>query len=1777
MSSSCKEGSYEKYKIHSEWLRSSFIIPFGHYIKGGDYDGPVDKLLVGREGQRKHLIDLLRQPAERSAILVTGRRGSGKSSFVNNCIYEYKNDKYSAWLKSEVGLTFINYLIAILLMLVLLMPEVILLVCIHSAKQISLYTQTALSILCITKWSFLLYVSLKNIYSMLRISKIVMLFPERKGGVREIPDKHILYNTLFLYTLIIFSGLLVFFIFFANINNTWNFSTNESYFFYFIFIMLLIAIFAIDVSVTKKIKDIKEYEDRDENSNNKNNFITRIGNFTPRALFLRQFYPVFSVTINLGFKGLRHNQVIHAMLVGLKDKLNEHYSVKKYSALYFRIFCAYLLVSLLLEYVIGSNNLLTISVLDFQFKYNIHIFEYISLFMILYYIIYYSQKIIIKKEYQNIIDKINILLRDLSWRLDVSRKNGTSFMMSTLYSSLSKSNEISVTSHRDEPLDPRLVEMQFINLLKEIQVIGISTPFSSGYIHRLTKPSVIFVFDELDKIGVQEDPEIGLIHINENSNTDSDGEGLNRLRSVSITNLLSDMKNIVTTAPGRFIFIGGRELHDLWLADETAREPFLTSIFDTEIYLPSFLTDHGKENGELQDRIKEYVAYRFRRSFYLMQNYNYNKNKSIYIKFLYYNILNSRKHLYPLHPDKPEVIFPNAISHNQDRKNLINTWFSKILTIPIPYKYNESIKNYKEFSSTPFDTSEYIFKKNITDSEKNYDLPSKDFGLNLHAEICEEFKSSFINFLTYRSGGNPKKITSLFDEFMRQRWSHGKYFSQYLDKYYIANNSSLEKERFIHNLSFGDTEIYRIQLLSNIYIHLARPYSKYIVQRDDKLGPALFYLCDFLLKFHSRAFTWRNLFRLDEYVILFRVPDLDYIYTRLVNALLPTHLHKVNNGLYTFRFKSGFSKELQYISRISRNEMASFNFTLDESRNMKYLYAKKQNKEGQKENWDVIIALGELYDFDHEYDLSRENYRKAIYILDERFERRHGEQAVLLAKTAKKNGGEFIKSDVTWGLERLRLMLLLGMTYERDNKLRSAIAIYKDARNLSRSIIKTYLISEKHNINGASIETGNRKELVKHFDILFQPLFAEAWATDKLPGSIESSLTIVDTALYDVAKILPFVNRLDEEVAKSAWDVKHANFSLVFSQLQNKIGDLAFFKGDCYEHARRGMKECKTKEYQGYLLKSAKHYATAMHEIKAFIQYRTQSSSMKLNANTFPRKKYTLSSRSLPIYIKNQLSLNMSDMADSMFSMIIVHDIFDINEDDRSCLIDEGSPGFVFRNNKICHSNIETHLIQRPQDAYSLIIKWVTSTMKSDSDYEAKILIDLTENYPSIGLINCYDCKSWLGFYNSDGFQKFSKYLNNVFKSRGANNINDNYTAQNMYKDLSFDKEYSSLQRFFMAISLAGASAKLLKKADEFVNASEEYHSIAEITMNALCWYSLIEFIKFINKKAKIKKSSAFAIDLMMFFIDFSSHCLNEANDLLLQFHSANCDDEKHTQFDHLALFIYYDLLFIIALSVLVEELFNVFENFDKKNHIKAIELLKKRRLSAISICSLEVKSVEDNAELMAEINKALQVKLAQYRYPIIARLKGYRYLIYINLIIDMVFSNERQYASSEKRLADLLDIAMHMDELHSLYDAPFHNTPTEHGICLAILVAYINMFEIFWYKNNDVGNLIVDDIARKNLKLKHRAVKYYQKSDQMHSMGKSYYEAVAPLYYLYDDFNDRRIHRGHALQMMGSSLFTEIIEIIDKMKKPNESSQDVLENWEHCLTWWKIDPVETV
>src|SRR5215213_5433578 len=92
--------------VRNRFSEQRYAADFGRYEGTRPAENPAHELLVGREGQRAHFLNLLLTVGRKGAYLVTGHRGSGKTAFVKFCLDEYRENVFRRYLRSNVGRRF---------------------------------------------------------------------------------------------------------------------------------------------------------------------------------------------------------------------------------------------------------------------------------------------------------------------------------------------------------------------------------------------------------------------------------------------------------------------------------------------------------------------------------------------------------------------------------------------------------------------------------------------------------------------------------------------------------------------------------------------------------------------------------------------------------------------------------------------------------------------------------------------------------------------------------------------------------------------------------------------------------------------------------------------------------------------------------------------------------------------------------------------------------------------------------------------------------------------------------------------------------------------------------------------------------------------------------------------------------------------------------------------------------------------------------------------------------------------------------------------------------------------------------------------------------------------------------------------------------------------------------------------------------------------------------------------------------------------------------------
>jgi tetratricopeptide (TPR) repeat protein len=179
--------------------------------------------------------------------------------------------------------------------------------------------------------------------------------------------------------------------------------------------------------------------------------------------------------------------------------------------------------------------------------------------------------------------------------------------------------------------------------------------------------------------------------------------------------------------------------------------------------------------------------------------------------------------------------------------------------------------------------------------------------------------------------------------------------------------------------------------------------------------------------------------------------------------------------------------------------------------------------------------------------------------------------------------------------------------------------------------------------------------------------------------------------------------------------------------------------------------------------------------------------------------------------------------------------------------------------------------------------------------------------------------------------------------------------------------------------------------------------------------------------------------------------------------------------------------------------------------------------VSAIALAYIRGKGNQGDTKALEAIavnweSKPISLDAQAWRKSLIATLEHHRYpmsnrVMALKVLVDDTYVDPND--NEEAVLEEFVD-------LEKRHRSSWHFTPFELGCTLALT------------------------------KKKEAAIEALERSLQMISMQPAYYEAIADMYYLYDDFNDRRIHYKHALQMASADLTQKLL---DNLRNPKTNA----------------------
>ena len=196
------------------------------------------------------------------------------------------------------------------------------------------------------------------------------------------------------------------------------------------------------------------------------------------------------------------------------------------------------------------------------------------------------------------------------------------------------------------------------------------------------------------------------------------------------------------------------------------------------------------------------------------------------------------------------------------------------------------------------------------------------------------FLYHFISYLSFISNGSPKKMALFLEKYVRSE--------DYLETAKRPGSHRLMqgngKGRTFY-LSLG----YYSMLKVNFIHHLTYPIIQNQVNRanmfGDKLLVAASFMISHLFKLHNNGFSWRNIEQMPELQEIDRTPEVREYIGFMIEFMNHSYLTTVPYGLFHYKFPMHICEEISFLSKLSGEAAALFNFTSGELQATQNRYA----------------------------------------------------------------------------------------------------------------------------------------------------------------------------------------------------------------------------------------------------------------------------------------------------------------------------------------------------------------------------------------------------------------------------------------------------------------------------------------------------------------------------------------------------------------------------------------------------------------------------------------------------------------------------------------------------------------------------------------------------------------------------------------------------------------------------------------------------------------------
>lgn len=320
-----------------------------------------------------------------------------------------------------------------------------------------------------------------------------------------------------------------------------------------------------------------------------------------------------------------------------------------------------------------------------------------------------------------------------------------------------------------------------------------------------------------------------------------------------------------------------------------------------------------------------------------------------------------------------------------------------------------------------------------------------------------EFLRHFSIYLAHICNGSPKKISTYFEKYIRLNYD----VLPLCDWGDILEfGKATEKKTKEQCVLWFDAQAQR---LINFMFYIASPVMKTITNEVSHYGDKLLVTSSFILdqiyKYHGKGFSWRNLEQMPELLNTNKNPELRDSLASMMEFLLQTHITRVQSGIYQYKFHKQIAEEITYISMMSEEASAVFNFTLNESGTVKRYnlrlldyYLRLSKMAPQEVHYLHVIErlhenLGDIYYMDEDYYCAIHEYRSALRYI----------------------ASEDLSTNNVVGL--LKCSLKIGMSYEYRHTYENAYLMY--CQTINKLIHLRWIDEQSIGLDYTSVRTGD--------------------------------------------------------------------------------------------------------------------------------------------------------------------------------------------------------------------------------------------------------------------------------------------------------------------------------------------------------------------------------------------------------------------------------------------------------------------------------------------------------------------------------------------------------------------------------------------------------------------------------------------------------------------------------------------------------------------------------